>query len=79
MFFRIRKMTPNRFEHLLSLVKNRPTKKETQFPHAEISRKTLLCNILNILPLEKVNSPSFTYRMVKKAKKIIKHFPVATL
>lgn len=63
MFFRYHRMTPNRFEHLLSLVKDRLTKEETKLRKPISARERLSVTLRYLATGESQQSLSFSYRL----------------
>ena len=63
MFFRYHRMTPSRFEHLFSLVKDRITKKDTRLRKAIPGRERLSLTLRFLATGESQQSLSFSYRI----------------
>ena len=63
LFFRYHRMTPTRFEHLLSLVEDRITKQKTQFRKPISARERLSITLRFLATGESQQSLSFSYRM----------------
>ena len=63
MFFRYHRMTPDRFEHLLSLVKDNLTKKETHLRKPISARERLSVTLRYLATGESQQLLSFQYRL----------------
>lgn len=63
LFFRYHRMTPARFEHLLSLVEDQITKKRTNFREPISARERLSVTLRFLATGESQQSLSFSYRI----------------